>query len=171
MTAVVFAGEIMNQTLLFAGKAKGTGFTLIELMAVIAVAAVLAAVAYPVYRDYVRRARLFDVKTAMLDNANALERHYMRRFSFKQTSTAWATLPHPRTQHFCIRMQGNPRGTNTDSEYRMKAVAWDKDFEPRVLVMNQDKQVFLCESSVSSCEDTREFFANPGRADKNCVSQ
>lgn len=156
------------------------GFTLIELMVVIAVLAILTVIAYPSYRDYIRRARLFEAQTAMLDNASALEQHYMKRFSFKQNSTTWAKLPYPNTpdpdkkdkeKHFCIRMQGNPRGTNTDSEYRMKAVAWDKDFEPRVLVMNQDRQFFLCESSTSSCQDGEAFFANPGRADKNCVSQ
>ena len=40
---------------------ESRGFTLIELMIVVAVVAILAAVAYPSYLDYVRKARRADV--------------------------------------------------------------------------------------------------------------
>lgn len=52
------------------------GFTLIELMIVVAVIGVLAAVAYPNYTEYLRKSRRADCKAVMLTYANALERRF-----------------------------------------------------------------------------------------------
>jgi type IV pilus assembly protein PilE len=45
---------------------KGKGFTLIELMIVVAVIAILAAIAYPSYQNYVRQARRADAHEALM---------------------------------------------------------------------------------------------------------
>jgi len=50
------------------------GFTLIELMVVVAVIAILAAVAYPAYTDSVRKTRLAQAKEAAMQVATQLER-------------------------------------------------------------------------------------------------
>lgn len=151
------------------------GFTLTEMMIVVAVLAVLAVLAYPSFRGAVREGRLSDAQAAMVKNVNALNQHYMRRFSYKENSTTWPKLDVLQTEHFCIRMQGNPRGTNRGEDgYTMKAVALDKTAEPRVLLMNQDQQLMVCESSTSVCpsaQDEHAYFANPGRADKNCTTR
>lgn len=146
---------------------KQSGLTLVELLVGIVVLGILAAIAYPAYQNYIRNARLHNALSAMEENSHALERYYAGHGNFKKNSTTWADLPIRQTEHFCIRLQGNPRGTNNDRQYVLKAVALDKTAEPRVLIMNQDQTVRLCENSTSTCQETA-FFANPARADKNC---
>lgn len=53
---------------------KPNGFTLIELMIVVAVAGILAAVAYPSYTEYVRKSRRSDAMTAISRVQQAQER-------------------------------------------------------------------------------------------------
>lgn len=50
------------------------GFTLIELMIVVAIVAILGSIAFPAYTDYVRKARRADGMTAVLNAANTMER-------------------------------------------------------------------------------------------------
>lgn len=50
------------------------GFTLIEIMIVVAIVGILGAIAYPAYTDHVRKARRADGMTAVLNAANAMER-------------------------------------------------------------------------------------------------
>jgi type IV pilus assembly protein PilE len=54
----------------------GRGFTLIELMVVVAIIAILASLAYPSYRDSVARGRRADAKGALLEAAQWTERQY-----------------------------------------------------------------------------------------------
>jgi len=52
------------------------GFTLIELMIVVAIIAILAAIAYPAYTSQVRKTDRSDAKAALLAAAQSLERCY-----------------------------------------------------------------------------------------------
>lgn len=56
--------------------ARSRGFTLVELMIVLAIIAILAAIAVPAYTRYVYRARRVDGQQLLLTIANAEERYY-----------------------------------------------------------------------------------------------
>jgi len=64
-------GCAMNKKMQFQG-----GFTLIELMVVVAVIGILASIAYPAYIESVRKAQRADAKAALAQAAQFMERNY-----------------------------------------------------------------------------------------------
>ncbi len=78
---------------------KSRGFTLIELMVVVAIIAILARIALPLYFNQVRKARRSEVEGAMQQLALAQERFradcttYATAFSFACPAGSAATFP------------------------------------------------------------------------------
>ncbi|MDU8502699.1 type IV pilin protein [Pseudomonas syringae] len=59
-------------------RATSRGFTLIELMIVVAIVGILAAVAYPAYTEYVKRTQRSAIAGLLSEQTQALERYYSR---------------------------------------------------------------------------------------------
>lgn len=105
------------------------GFSLIEVMIVVAIIGILAAVAYPSYTDHIRKGRRVDAQTAMMELAQQLEQHYSRNNSYDtftlasyssitgRVSTYYTiTLPTLSAQAYTIRAAPTTAGAqNTDT--------------------------------------------------------
>ena len=66
---------------------RSNGFTLLELLIVIAIVSILAVVAVPSYREYVRQSRRADAQGALMAFANAMERYYTEHNTYKGAGT------------------------------------------------------------------------------------
>jgi type IV pilus assembly protein PilE len=61
---------------------RRNGFTLIEVMIVVAIVAILAAIAVPAYNEQIARSRRADAKTVLLEAAQFAERYYSTKGSY-----------------------------------------------------------------------------------------
>jgi type IV pilus assembly protein PilE len=69
------------------------GFTLIELMIVVAIIAILTAIAYPAYNKYVLRSRRSDAYAALNQGQTVMERCYAQYFSYAPTTATCPAVP------------------------------------------------------------------------------
>lgn len=99
------------------------GFTLIELMIVVAIVALLAAIAYPSYQEYIARARRGDAKTVLLENAQFMERYFTQKNSYLNgaANPALPVVEAPKdagVKYYDISFVG----TNTATAFTLQAV-------------------------------------------------
>lgn len=63
-------------------RQSNTGFTLIELMIVVAVISILAGIAYPSYLDQVQKTRRSEAKAALTDAASRQEQFFLDNLTY-----------------------------------------------------------------------------------------
>lgn len=81
------------------------GFTLIEMMIVVAIVGILATIAMPSYRDYLRRGQLPEAATYLADYRVKLEQYYQDNRAYSTdgkcgTGAAWADFAPKEAKYF-----------------------------------------------------------------------
>lgn len=71
------------------------GFTLVELMIVVAIMAILVTIAYPSYKQHMMKARRADAEGALLGFANAMERYFTEKGTYTGAAAGGASTGAP----------------------------------------------------------------------------
>lgn len=79
---------------------RSNGFTLIELMIVVAIVGILSAIAYPSYTKYVQKSRRADALGALAQIQVTYERCYAQNFSYNATCGSLPSFPSKSGQGF-----------------------------------------------------------------------
>ena len=91
---------------------KQSGFTLMELMIVVAVLGLLVAIAYPSYQNYVNDTKRADAQGALTGFAGAMERHYTANNSYLGAGTGGADTGAPAVYATQSPIDGTPKSYN-----------------------------------------------------------
>lgn len=102
------------------------GFTLLELMIVVAIVGVLASIAIPNYSDYVVRGKIPDATSALANKRVLLEQYFQDNKTYAG-STACA-LDNTTSQHFSFSCNGTESATNYTLTATGKATMVGFDF-------------------------------------------
>ena len=114
------------------------GFSLIELLFVIAIVGILSAIAYPSYCDYLTRTRRLDGQTALLHLASRLEDYYTRENTYQTATLAegktsdilstptstggWYTLTITHITATTYQLQATPIGPQASRDTRCQSL-------------------------------------------------
>jgi type IV pilus assembly protein PilE len=79
---------------------KATGFSLIELMVVVAIIGVLAAIAIPNYTEYTTRARITEAAASLSDMRVKMEQYFQDNRSYVGACAAGTLAPLPAATNF-----------------------------------------------------------------------
>lgn len=100
-----------------------TGFSLIELMIVVAIVAILAAIAYPSYQKQVRDTHRADAKAGLTELAQFMERYYTANGRYVDSGGNAPTLPFTQTpKDGSSKFYNLSLSTATATAYTLQAV-------------------------------------------------
>jgi type IV pilus assembly protein PilE len=110
------------------------GFTLIEVMIVVAILGILATVAYPSYTDYIVRGNLADAAAGLADVRVKLEQHFQDNRAYDNPAPAICNAAKPTPKNFAITCNLTP------TTYTITATGDKPATNGFVLTVNQANQ-------------------------------
>lgn len=97
-------------------RRDAAGFTLIELMIVVAIIAIIAAIAYPSFADQVRKSRRAQAKADLLELAQLAERSRTVHNTYADFDLPFAQSPREGTAHYKIQWSEEPDASTFELE-------------------------------------------------------
>lgn len=74
-------------------RSRASGFTLIEVMVVLAIVAILAAIVTPTYKEHIAKGRRGEAMSSLMEGAQALERYYSANGSYLKGANLATVFP------------------------------------------------------------------------------
>ena len=99
-------------------KTQMRGFTLLELMIVVAVIAILAAIAYPSYTEYVTKTRRAAAAACAMEAAQYMERYYTTKMTYVDAGLPQTECRGAIADHYTLQLSGAATATT----YTVQAV-------------------------------------------------
>ena len=100
---------------------KMKGFTLIEVMIVVAIVAVLSAIALPSYQEYIRRGHRAEARAALLQAAQWLERAATATGTYPLTASFPTTLTTMQSGRYTVAVASPPASAASGAAFTLTA--------------------------------------------------
>jgi len=125
-----------------AARGQAPGFTLIELMIVVAVVAILAAIAYPSYQDHVIKTRRSAAAVCMLEVAQFMERYYTTHLRYVDDAGVAPAIPETQCRrdlsaHYTFVLAPGTTASTYSVQAVPKGVQATRDTRCATLAINQ----------------------------------
>ena len=97
------------------------GFTLIEVMIVVAIVGILSAIALPSYNEYIRRGHRAEARAALLQGAQWMERAATANGTYPLTAAFPNTLKTIQSNQYAITVASPPAGAASGTAFTLTA--------------------------------------------------